>query len=285
MTGENHIAAAQNPAGLSRPDAYINAATQTCPNMQLVIGVFFDGTWNNYENSQQGYADRQSGIDDQGGSYAAGGTNVHKLYDLYKEGEQSKNACGGTDVHNLRAYVDGIGTRAREDDSRIGGATGYGSWGVDARVFETCLRLDTLINQISLNAEPREIILDVFGFSRGAAAARYFVNAFNAGEITWEKIGPLNDRRAIVPEGRNIKTRFLGVFDTVAALGLNANDAVNKDINIHLNQSSADHVVHLTANDEFRHNFSLNQVLPDGGLEISLPGSHGDVGGGMQETM
>ncbi len=35
-----------------------------------------------------------------------------------------------------------------------------------------------------------KVILDVFGFSRGAAAARYFVNAVRAGSMRYDPWGP-----------------------------------------------------------------------------------------------
>jgi hypothetical protein len=83
------------------------------------------------------------------------------------------------------------------------------------------------------------------------------------------------------PEG---KTRFLGIFDTVAAIGtpangLNPHTADTGDVNIVLRPGVAEKVFHITALNECRFNFALNSVRP-AWPELALPGVHSDIGGG-----
>lgn len=85
-----------------------------------------------------------------------------------------------------------------------------------------------------------QIVVDVYGFSRGATSARDFINMFNA------QYADVNNGSAI---------GFVGLFDTVATVGL-ANE-YNYNLNLNLNTYSAQQMLHLTANNEFRANFPL----------------------------
>jgi len=258
--------------------AQAGAVVQTCPKVVLEIGVFFDGTGNNERNAQVGGTE---------GSYANARSNVSLLKDLYYPGGDrydERNACGGYAKRYSRLYVQGIGTSDDEEDDLWGMAMGVGERGVENRVIRAALDVGQIINRLSPGIEPEEIVLDVFGFSRGAAAARHFVNGFNAGQLDYSRWGLFNDIHARLPEGRNVRLRFVGIFDTVAAIGTNANDADNQDVNVHLNSGSADTIFHLTANDEIRHSFSLNDNQPSGGEVERLPGVHSDVGGGYHQN-
>ncbi|MGF6271346.1 hypothetical protein ABIE17_003898 [Lelliottia nimipressuralis] len=80
------------------------------------------------------------------------------------------------------------------------------------------------------------------------------------------------------------KTRFIGIFDTVAAIGtpqngLNPHTANTGDVNIVLRPGVAEKVFHITAQHECRFNFALNSVQP-AWPELALPGAHSDIGGG-----
>ncbi|MEA9393662.1 DUF2235 domain-containing protein, partial [Acerihabitans sp. TG2] len=132
----------------------------------------------------------------------------------------------------------------------------------------------------------KELQFDIFGFSRGAASARHFANrvfsqdsaiiaAINTG------LGEVEVEYAGTPGG---KTRFLGIFDTVAAIGtlangLNPNSADTGEVNIVLRPGVAEKVFHITAQHECRFNFALNSVKP-AWPELALPGAHSDIGGG-----
>ena len=106
----------------------------------------------------------------------------------------------------------------------------------------------------------------IFGFSRGAAIARIF-----AGKIA--------------KKGK--KVAFLGVFDTVAAMGKidfdaetrPTSDVVFEDCTMH---SNIQYAVHLVALDEKRLAFQPTLFNHDERriLEVWFPGAHSDVGGG-----
>jgi len=79
-----------------------------------------------------------------------------------------------------------------------------------------------------------------------------------------------------------VNVGFTGLFDTVSSHGLsfsNDTDALNLNAISH-----AQNVVHLTAADEHRKNFSLTDINSAGnGREIFLPGVHSDIGGGYRD--
>jgi hypothetical protein len=132
--------------------------------------------------------------------------------------------------------------------------------------------------------EVTQINLSVFGFSRGAAQARAFVNWLF--EVCKSSDG--GHRFADMP----IRLHFLGIFDTVASVGA-ANLLENELVTGH--QSWADgsmrihpaveQCVHFVAGHEVRACFPLDSVrigskYPGNATEIMYPGAHSDVGGG-----
>jgi len=121
------------------------------------------------------------------------------------------------------------------------------------------------------------VYLDVFGFSRGAAQARVF--------CTWLFESLLKDGKLC---GVPAYVRFLGLFDTVASVGLNVTGhhawATTKNLRIHSEVKSC---VHYVALHEFRNNFPLDSLCVDGVLppnccEQLAVGCHSDVGGGYE---
>lgn len=245
-------------------------ASMSCPDVVLELGIFFDGTGNNRENANQRGE----------GSYANDLSNVAKLEPLYYTRERDlRNSCGGYATRYRSLYVDGIGTVGGGDDSRFGQGTGTGSTGVENRVFDAAIQVGVLISQMSPGVEPREIVMDVFGFSRGAAAARHFVNAFRRGYLVYHR-ALRSARRAALPEGRTVRFRFIGLFDTVASITPGGPDG-HGDLNLHLSGGSADTIFHLTAEHEIRHNFPLTNTA-GAGSSRALPGVHSDVGGGYR---
>jgi hypothetical protein len=243
----------------------------------LEIGFFFDGTGNNLANARGG----------SGGSYANAPSNVALLSRLYATA--TGRASDGAEIQRRSVYLEGIGTNSGGSDNFEGTAMGIGVTGVSARVHAACRRLETEARA----RDYAEIIVDAFGFSRGSAAARYFVNCVNHGSFEPVRSGFLMDHeptrlgRVVTP---TVVVRFLGIFDSVAAImsgtAGDASDAANDDVNVHLHDGSALATCHLIAGNEYRRNFALNSIrdsdgaLPTGGIERSLPGAHSDVGGG-----
>lgn len=129
-----------------------------------------------------------------------------------------------------------------------------------------------------------QINLSVFGFSRGAAEARAFVNWLF--EVCKQESGGWTFA------GIPIRLQFLGIFDTVASVGA-ANLFDNGVVVGH--QGWADNTqeihpaveqcVHFVAGHEVRACFPLDSVrvkshYPANAMEVMYPGSHSDVGGG-----
>ena len=143
--------------------------------------------------------------------------------------------------------------------------------------YEKTLR-DALKPRLANKPRLRKLRLSVFGFSRGAALARVFVNRV---EQRWG-----NDFFGIP-----LQIDFLGIFDTVASVGVaqtvpGANGHFEwADNNQMVVTDSVKRCVHLVSSFEQRGAFPLDSVcqgsdLPINCKEIVYPGVHSDVGGG-----
>ncbi|MGF6154181.1 T6SS phospholipase effector Tle1-like catalytic domain-containing protein, partial [Pseudomonas fluorescens] len=278
----------------------------------LRIGVFFDGTGNNRSNSEtvaechardvglEELAEdirqfcQAHGYDGKGGapdnSYGNDSSNVAKLHDLYKDDSEIQIAAEETTGY-IRVYLDGIGTSAGNEDSLYSQATGLGEHGVLERVGQSPARILERIERFELSNPERKIErieFDIFGFSRGAAAARHFANEVVKGEQNPLATLLPADSSLFIKEfawraNTDVSINFIGIFDTVAAVasvssgGISVHDANNPGVNLYLAPDLAKKVVHLVARDERRHNFSLNSA---GAADIVLPGVHSDLGGG-----
>lgn len=249
--------------------------------INITVGVFFDGTGNNKENVSarlQNSASYQNHRDDN--SYTGQYSNVAKLWSAYDD---------------FALYIDGIGTTADEgDDMLMGQGFGTGKTGIPARVEYAC---EKLVNDyITPGSKVGTITLDVFGFSRGAAAARSFIACLHSSEghaLTY----PRNFLRYFLKKNNitnasgkgtpRIVMRFLGVFDTVSSYSytVSANPDFDNDVNeLGLNTlNNVKKVVHLTAKNEHRELFALTRIpIKSSWLEMSMPGIHGDIGGGVR---
>lgn len=136
--------------------------------------------------------------------------------------------------------------------------------------------------KIAATARPQlvEVFIDVFGFSRGAAQARAFCN--------W--LEPIFQGSRLA--GVKAHIRFLGIFETVAAVGFGPSASWWTDGH----QSWGDaqylriparigHCEHYVAMHENRTAFPLEDVRVGGGIpancrQFRFPGMHSDVGGG-----
>jgi hypothetical protein len=273
------------------------------PKVTVEAGVFFDGTGNSRDNNgtfEQKVdecltAQAAGAISEEAcsaeisqlmeGSYLNAATNVAKLHTLY----QSLSTDTLTvENHRIPIYVSGVGTKSGKEDDAWAMGTGMGERGILAKIILGCNRLAEFTSRATSELID-DLVLDVFGFSRGAATARHFVNevqdgvggalgqAFQRLGITWPK---------------TVTIRFLGLFDTVTAVvdilggDFSAHNANNGEVRVNIAADAVQRAVHLTARDEWRYNFSLNSLRgPDGSLpdhfdEWVLPGAHSDIGGG-----
>ena len=300
-----------SPMAFSPSHAAAPEAAQPAPiAVTLRIGVFFDGTNNNAANVAQGQQCRAStgdalGQDDEeqaamllhckpfmlkaGSSYDNGTTNVARLYELYRDNTAEPAAEDATECA-LRIYVPGIGTATGEADSKLSQGLGIGRSGVAARVEEAFESLIPEEIEVFCERYPDKqvnaIEFDVFGFSRGATAARHFVRLVNRGQ---EHLAQAVLNRGIrYAEGfelaQAVRVGFVGLFDSVAAIGsladgFNIRGPRSAGLDLFLPAGSARQVVHLVARDEKRANFMLTSVAPPH-RDLALPGVHSDLGGG-----
>lgn len=275
----------------------------------LRVGFFFDGTGDNAANVARGEQCRASqlGYDaederalleycpphqmDPLSSYGRQRTNIARLYDLYRD--DSIQVLKRTDQQALlRIYIEGAGTETDKPDQQFPDmALGTGETGVLEKVASSGRLLVERLKFL-LSKNPNLLIesleIDVFGFSRGAAAARHFVNDLRRGSTSLLARSLLNGEAPLVEDfawrfGESVKINLIGLFDTVAAIGdlgdgWDVNDDRNGDLKLHLAPDSAKRVIHLVAGGEYRHNYSLNSTQPHFS-EIVLPGAHGDIGG------
>lgn len=299
------------PVVAPEPGQHAQAAKKKKREITLTIGVFFDGTGNNAVNTQnmlKAYTAEHYNLDDLEAesilakcarenfgvsgsgatSFTGYYTNIHWLSALYKQ-----DITVDKGIFQAAVYIDGIGTDAGKPDSKLGLGFGISDTGVVAKTDKAVSMLADTI-QATLDAVSnkqtdgtfiiKSLQFDIFGFSRGAAAARHFANRIQSEDPAI--ISAI--RQAMTGTGFNGspagKTRFIGIFDTVAAIGtpvngLNPHSADTGDVKLTLRPGVAEKVFHITAANECRFNFALNSVKP-AWPELALPGAHSDIGGG-----
>jgi hypothetical protein len=249
--------------------------------------VCCDGTWNDPNQKDNG---------------VLAPTNVVKLYNAALDSDDQK-----------RYYHPGVGVGDSWWDKALGGGTGTGL----SRNIQSAYRW------LCENYTPGDAIY-LFGFSRGAFTVRSLVGFMNCcgllktaelgAEAVWPAIDALYERgyrqradigllREEIGESRFhnaahelIPVRFMGVWDTVGALGipdyfgvLNAvfdlRDNSFHDTRLGRNIRTARHAL---AMDEMRESFQptlWTDVPADADVkQLWFPGVHSDVGGGYQQT-
>lgn len=312
--------------------------------VKIRCGVFFDGTLNNRTNINQRlaampedkltpeelavlpdvknkltpqdleeakrlYEQYKANDPNDDNSYEAFYSNIVKL-----ERYLDTTADGAEYHYKLKVYVEGSGSLDRGKDKTAGFAFAKGISGIEKKVDAG---LDKVLKQIKRvhkrNDGPIDLLtLDIFGFSRGAAAARYFIHralfdydgakyrayqeALQAGGenialsrreviMVWQNLkAALQDSGYTVGE---VKICFVGLYDTVSSFGytlpLNSNNT--EDLRLDA-VGRAEETVHLVAADEHRTFFSLTDIASAGakGREMYLPGVHSDIGGGYRDA-
>ncbi|MGH8382235.1 T6SS phospholipase effector Tle1-like catalytic domain-containing protein [Pseudomonas sp.] len=278
----------------------------------LRLGLFFDGTGNNQANSAAtadcyaanvGLTEETAedirqhcaafGFDGDGSSpdnsYGNDVSNIARLYSLYPD-QAEEQLPPGTEEAYLPVYIEGIGTSSGLVDSLYSQGTGQGGTGVVARVEQMpalVLKQIRLLQDSNPGLKIRRIEVDLFGFSRGAAAARHCANDLlkGSGSLLARSLpagSPLLARDFAWRHRNDVVLNFIGLFDTVAGIvslrdrDFSPHNADNPGLNLRLAPGMARKVIHLVADDEYRHNFSLTQAEQD----IVLPGCHSDIGGG-----
>ncbi|MEO8771045.1 MAG: DUF2235 domain-containing protein [Ferruginibacter sp.] len=220
-------------------------------------------------------------------------TNVYHLYNFFKEREIKKD-----DELATTLYVEGIGTASVEGkgagDETLGGAFGAGETGIKGKAQKARKQvIDTITSKFP---DPQKITIDidftVYGFSRGAAAARHFIHIIINGFNDLENFDYTLKLKTKLSKYniQEINFNFVGLFDTVSAYNLQG--TVQEKSNVQelglnsLKLGEVKKVYHIAAKDEHRKNFALT-TMGEGvnGKEITLPGVHSDIGGSYHDDV
>ncbi|QOF78355.1 T6SS phospholipase effector Tle1-like catalytic domain-containing protein [Variovorax sp. 38R] len=271
----------------------------TC-SKEIHVGLFFDGTNNNLIRDSR---DRSH-------------TNVVSLFNAHKSDE----------VENFRYYMPGVGTHFPEigEDKESDDGKRFGSGG-EARIHWALIQVynalhrahyasdlvqpdemkELCVNQLKTwwrwgdskmvsifrdiqerllkaikDQRPRvtKLHLSVFGFSRGSAEARAFCQ--------WVQMIAEN---MTIGEA-TLELHFLGIFDTVASVGLADSAPVGQGFQDWADGTmdirGVNQTVHYVAAHEIRQSFPLStariggKVYPTNTKEFVYPGAHSDLGGG-----
>ena len=188
------------------------------------------------------------------------------------EGGQAASTASGR--AQTAFYYNGIGTRQRRHSVPLLGriysaGRRYVNLAIAPHFGDAQEILDEATENLTQSHQPGDRIA-IFGYSRGAALARKFASL-------------------ILDADENLRVAFLGVFDTVAAMGgvHRRGERVSSDVvfeNGTINPR-IDRAVHLVAIDEDRVPFTPTLINKDAAnpgriTEVWFPGVHGDVGGG-----
>jgi uncharacterized protein (DUF2235 family) len=255
--------------------------------MRKRLVVCCDGTWNRPDSAHV--------------------TNVEKIARTI-----STDLASTHDVQQLVLYLQGVGSSGYLADKLLGGAFGFG-------LFEA---IKGGYRWLALNYEPGDEIF-VFGFSRGAYTARSLVGMIGrVGLLTRQSLvsghlpeaveryrrkrpdnasyhGTSDKRFREVHSHPHTTIAFLGVFDTVGALGVPG--ALGRRHQFHDVQLSKAVLCarQALAIDEHRMKFEPSLWEPEGPLDdtasaqppedprvkqVWFEGAHSDVGGGYAET-
>lgn len=287
MTSIADPAIAQDIARASAAEAGTGPADTIGVACSLVrAGVFFDGTGNsrdhvpvegvawhtNVDVLERNYLEAQSIVTEVNGV-----PRETSYFSIYMRGI-GVNAAGVTTGDWTGMYPPPRQPRQLGDSGRSyapaaglialpgprGMGWGTGPEGVESRVNEAFERLEQTIRSYTPGTQPCDIWFDVFGFSRGAVAARDFANG-------------IKDREFTYGEAR-VRTKFLGLFDTVSSMGSGGHAGNYGNVSLNTSGNVAEEIVHITAKDEIRQFFPLTLAMT--GERIEMVGAHADIGGG-----
>lgn len=276
--------------GVTHDDPTTYETIENLVGVKVTTILFFDGTKNNRNNTfrrldkdtngktSKDSKDVYKKTYEEESSYENGYSNVAALSYMAIEDKTNKIVVD---------YIEGEGT----EDDKIGDPMGYGfgsgDTGIPVKVSRGFTKITKKIEGVYKKDEEyvKELTIKVFGFSRGAAAARSFITTTQ------------NKFKNTYPKAK-ITYAFAGLFDTVssyepkgsfdkygAALSYDFDNDVT-ELRLHLD-GIVKKVIHLTAEDEYRKNFSLttiaSSIAAGVGFEFQIPGAHSDVGGGYEE--
>ena len=283
---------------------------------QVYLGMFFDGTGNN--------RDKDLPLHQQ--------SNIVRLWKVHLD-SNTKSFAVAPPVFWRKEYIPGVGTPFPEIGEKGNSTTGRAmANGGQSRIFWGLIQTINVMHRYVMSGAPlipdgeagkfaqgkgdgaasealadlkpkvaalkgilssvkptiTQFNISVFGFSRGAAQARTFCTWFyqlceqSGGGYTFA--------------GIPVRIYFLGIFDTVAAVGATSMDVFKEDVvSGHATwakgtlaiPAAVERCVHFVASHEVRGCFPLDSVrhmgqYPGNCIEVVYPGTHSDVGGGYK---
>ena len=238
----------------------------TCTDCHVdffTVHVFFDGTGNNRFNTEvfresskkaRRYINFVTGIGSV--SYENYYSNIALLFMAIKVSKVVK-----------AIYIEGAGTVKYKADTRRGMMLGWAEAGREARIEEAFEKLEKTVDKVNKS----RVILNVYGFSRGASWARHFCHLVKAKNSKWKQS----------------KINFVGIYDTVSSDGIEIHNDV-EELGLDIGKAEEiNYIAHLTAQNDYREKFPLTPIhraIKDGiGFECSFPGAHSNLGGGYEE--
>lgn len=275
---------------------------------KIRISIFYDGTNNNRDNIEE--REKNSEIyekyrkADGTSSYDNGRTNI-AIMEPHVIGK--KEAYKPEYDLAYKFYIAGQGPVSRGKDQILRGvAMAVGVTGVPNRAEEG---INKAVEFISSEKEAlldynehyiEKLTIDVFGFSRGAATARYAIHVIHEGRMTgvdehtgkiiyeWNPLFQrLNDLKYEITKA-DVEVQFAGLYDTVLSY-IGSQKLPKWMANNILEQQAvarAKKSLHLAAAEEHRNDFPLHMIKSAGskGNEYYLPGVHSDVGGSYNKA-
>ena len=276
--------------GVSHGDPTTFETIENLKGIKVTAILFFDGTLNNRNNTF-----RRLDKDTNSDTSKESKTIYKKTYEVessYENGYSNIAALSYMAIEDkenriLVEYIEGEGTENDQKGDTMGFAFGSGDTGIPVKVEKGFTNIKERIDKAYDKKEEyvKELTIKVFGFSRGAAAARSFLTTTKAGfkeiypkaEITYAFAGLFDTVSSYEPKG------YLGKLGAAASYNFN-NDV--EELGLRLD-GMVKKVIHLTAENEYRENFSLttiaSSIAAGVGFEFQIPGAHSDVGGGYEE--
>lgn len=268
--------------------------------LKIRVALFFDGTLNNRMNIKEREKD-ELGKENKAGkkfrkdpsnSYDNGRTNIAIME------PHVDDTADGYDLF-YKHYIEGQGTFTHKEDSLKGYAFAVGKSGVPWRA-EVGIRkaVESITNDINIKHNQHyiaKLTIDVFGFSRGAATARYAIHVILDGRISgfndytgqvyyeWRPLAKRLNESMLEIEEKAVKVQFAGLYDTVLSYVASQRLSWTTNALQQMAVARAKKALHLAAADEHREDFPLHRIVSavknGSGEEYFLPGVHSDVGG------
>lgn len=225
-------------------------------SINVRLNLFFDGTTNNKTNTEA----RNESSKNHETYIKEGNKNDDSFENDYTNVARGFDTVDPSAENQVAVYIEGIGTEDLKGDTKFPGvATGQGDTGVTAKVTKGCMKAAVEMSKNGYNGKDIDILyVNVYGFSRGAAAARHFIHVASK-SANYHKIKRIDDKKTrygVYPEYffndskyqpefvtestalmdkygyfgacllsqgmkiKDIRFNFVGIYDTVASFGL-----------------------------------------------------------------